>query len=156
MDRALGERELLGVATNAAFTRLLLARPDIRRGDQDTGLLERVLAERAIDHPDDLLPAAALVAAGSACPPGPWRRVFEQGEVRVGNGLVAHDGRQWTAELRVLGPARVAVELDGIVRQYTFATEAGAVWIARDGHHLELRPRPPSASSATLIRRPTT
>jgi acetyl-CoA/propionyl-CoA carboxylase, biotin carboxylase, biotin carboxyl carrier protein len=154
LDRALGELVLLGVTTNAAFTRLLLARPDVSRGEQDTGLLERVLAERAIDHPDDLLPAAALVAAGSARPPGPWRRVFEQGEVRVGNGLVAHDGRQWTAELRVLGPARVAVELDGIVRHYTFATEADAVWIARDGHHLEVRPRrqdrsapPPPAGS---------
>src|SRR5206468_10575098 len=48
LDRALAELQLLGVTTNAAFTRRLLARDDVRAGEQDTGLLERVLGELAV------------------------------------------------------------------------------------------------------------
>ncbi|MCW3010492.1 MAG: ATP-grasp protein, partial [Solirubrobacterales bacterium] len=66
LDRALGELELLGVTTNAAFTRALLQREDVRAGQQDTGLLERVLDELAVAPPEDLLAAGALAAAGSA------------------------------------------------------------------------------------------
>ena len=63
LDRALAELELLGVATNAAFTRALLARADVRAGEQDTGLLERVLAaEPPAAPPPDLLAAAAVAA----------------------------------------------------------------------------------------------
>ena len=75
------------MTTNAGFIRALLARDDVRAGEQDTGLLERVLAEGVPPVPDDLLPAAALAAAGTAAPPGPWRRRFEQGEVRVATGV---------------------------------------------------------------------
>ncbi|MCW3041475.1 MAG: Carbamoyl-phosphate synthase chain ATP-binding protein, partial [Solirubrobacterales bacterium] len=39
LDRALSELELLGVATNAAFTRQLLAQEDVAAGAMDTGLL---------------------------------------------------------------------------------------------------------------------
>jgi acetyl-CoA/propionyl-CoA carboxylase biotin carboxyl carrier protein len=31
------------------------------------------------------------------------------------------------------------VTLDGIARRYAFARDGDALWIARDGHHLELR-----------------
>src|SRR5579875_2670578 len=67
LDRALSELELLGVTTNAVFVRTLLARDDIRRGEQDTGLLERILADPALmpQPPADLLPAAAVAAAGT-------------------------------------------------------------------------------------------
>ncbi|HEY4279939.1 MAG TPA: biotin carboxylase N-terminal domain-containing protein, partial [Conexibacter sp.] len=83
LERALAETELLGVATNAPFTRALIGREDVRAGAIDTGLLERVLAEEAtapdaasvagaasppsaalgLARPDDLLPAAALALA---------------------------------------------------------------------------------------------
>ena len=46
LARALGELELLGVTTNAAFSRALLERDDVRAGEIDTGLLERILQER--------------------------------------------------------------------------------------------------------------
>src|SRR5690606_23589882 len=65
LTRALGELELLGVATNAAFTRALLERADARAGALDTGLVERGLAADApaAAPPDDLLAAAALTLA---------------------------------------------------------------------------------------------
>ncbi len=89
LDRALADLELLGVAHNAAFSRELLARPDVLDGRLDTGLLERALAEEALDlePPEDLTVAAAFAiwlddTAGSALAPGPWRRRFED----VGRG----------------------------------------------------------------------
>ena len=148
LDRALGDLELLGVTTNAAFSRMLLALEDVRAGDLDTGLLERVLDQLTVEIPDDLLPAAGLAAAGTANPAGPWRRVFEQGEVRIADGLVTANGRTWAAEARV-SDGDAAIELDGVLRHYTFVTEANVVWIARDGHQLEARTDTVDRSGAT-------
>ncbi|MCW2993122.1 MAG: ATP-grasp protein, partial [Conexibacter sp.] len=60
LDRALASFALAGITTNAAFTRALLAREDVRAGEQDTGLLERVLAELAVAPPEDLVAAAVV------------------------------------------------------------------------------------------------
>ncbi len=182
LDRGLADLELLGVTTNAAFTRALLQREDVRTGEMDTGLLERVLAEREpadwLAPPEDLLPAAALAAAGSAHPAGPWRRTVEEhGELRVADGTVSAAGRTWAAAEPVPSPSMdqtpphgVAsmlthpsaltmdltpphggrsmltgsggawrITLDGIERRYAVAVTEDAIWIARDGHHLELR-----------------
>jgi acetyl-CoA/propionyl-CoA carboxylase biotin carboxyl carrier protein len=137
LDRALGELELLGVATNAGFSRALLARDDVRAGEQDTGLLERVLTDLDTTPPDDLLPAAAVVAAGSATPAGPWRRRFAQGEARVDRGEVRVGDRAWSARLRELGDGAWRIALDGVSRRYAAVAGADVVWIARDGHALE-------------------
>jgi acetyl-CoA/propionyl-CoA carboxylase biotin carboxyl carrier protein len=140
LDRALAGLELLGLTTNAAFARTLLARDDVRAGEQDTGLVERALADGVAPVPDDLLPAAALAAAGTATPPGPWRRRFEQGEARVADGRVTVDGRTWTAAIGDLGDGAVRVTLDGVARRYAVDAEGeDVVWIAREGHHLEAR-----------------
>ena len=143
LDRALAELELLGVSTNAAFARQLLHRADVRSGTQDTGLLERVLAESnsVVVAPVDLLPAAALAAAGTADPPGPWRRAFEAAEVRIEAGRVESGELSWEARVQPgADPGRLAIELDGVLRHYAVALDGEqAVWIARDGHHLELR-----------------
>ncbi len=170
LDRALGELELLGVTTNAAFTRALLQHEDVRAGEQDTGLLERALAALDIASPDDLLPAAALAAADTAHPAGPWRRVLDgHGEVRVSAGAVTAGRRSWQAELRQPStpPASSAdacppvgrqpapgasfafrASLDGIERRYCAAVTDDTIWIARDGHHLELRTHRPLRSGA--------
>jgi acetyl-CoA/propionyl-CoA carboxylase biotin carboxyl carrier protein len=139
LDRALATFELAGVTTNAAFTRALLARDDVRAGDQDTGLLERVLAELDTAPPPDLVAAGMVAAAGTARPAGPWRRALaEHGEARVGNGRVTVGEHSYGAAIRLDGHiARVA--LDGIERRYVVAVAEDAVWVARDGHHLELR-----------------
>jgi acetyl-CoA/propionyl-CoA carboxylase biotin carboxyl carrier protein len=172
LDRALASYAIAGVTTNAAFSRALLARADVRAGEQDTGLLERILAEPAAAPPEDLVAAAMVAAARSARPPGPWRRALDgHGEARVGGGRVRVGERSWTAdgpravEAPAAGPrdgmnfgataagARVAtaagtdngfagelfITLDGVQRRYAVAVSGDAVWIARDGHHLEVR-----------------
>jgi acetyl-CoA/propionyl-CoA carboxylase biotin carboxyl carrier protein len=156
LDRALAELELLGVSTNAAFVRQLLARADIRRGEQDTGLLERVLAdpEFTADPAPDLLPAAALAAAGTATPDGPWRRVFAQGEVRIADGRVTVGETSWESRVHAGGrqdTGRMAIELDGVVRHYAVVLDGDeVVWIAREGHHLQARTLHPDHSGAAV------
>jgi acetyl-CoA/propionyl-CoA carboxylase biotin carboxyl carrier protein len=155
LARALGELQLLGVKTNAAFSRALLEREDVRAGEIDTGLLERILAEPPAAPPEDLVPAAALAAAGTARPAGPFRlRLEDHGDVRVADGAVRAGDREWRAAVaparaaadRPTGPdgagpggALVRVTLDGVSRRYAFARDGDALWIARDGFHLELR-----------------
>lgn len=140
LDRALGEFQLLGVTTNAAFTRSLLREDDVRRGQTDTGLLERVLAELATAAPDDLVPAAMVAAAGTTWPVGPWRRrLAEHGEAQIGDGRVTVGERSWTAALRRGAQNDVHVTLDGLERRYAVVTSDEAVWIGRDGHQIELR-----------------
>jgi acetyl-CoA/propionyl-CoA carboxylase, biotin carboxylase, biotin carboxyl carrier protein len=149
LDRALADLEVLGVTTNAAFTRALLAREDVRAGEMDTGLLERILEEAVPVAPDDLLPAAALAAAGTATPPGPWRRAFEGGVARVqaGEVTIEADGappRRHAAALRRAGDGALRITLDGVERRYVAEVAGEAVWIARDGHHLEARTARPA------------
>ena len=45
LDRALGDTHLLGVVTNTAFLRALLALDEVVSGEMDTGLIERRLVE---------------------------------------------------------------------------------------------------------------
>jgi acetyl-CoA/propionyl-CoA carboxylase biotin carboxyl carrier protein len=141
LDRALATFDLVGVTTNAAFTRALLAREDVRRGELDTGLLERVLSSLDALPPADLLPAAALAAAGTARPAGPWtRRLAGHGEVRVERGTVTAAGRRWEdAGVRFDPDGAARVTLDGVERRYAVVATEEAVWVARDGHHLEAR-----------------
>jgi len=140
LDRALATFALAGVTTNAGFTRALLARGDVRAGALDTGLLERVLAAEPLTVPDDLVAAAVVAAAGDARPAGPWRRALvDHGEARVGDGRVTVGERSWAAELRGFEDGVAAIALDGVVRRYTIAVGDDAVWVARDGHHLEVR-----------------
>ena len=158
LDRALAELELLGVSTNASFVRTLLARDDIRRGEQDTGLLERVLADPEFnaDPPADLLPAAALAAAGTATPQGPWRRVFEQGEVRITDGRVSVGNTSWAACVHTAigsDPGLMTIELDGVARHYAVVCDGDeTVWIARQGHHLQAHTRHPDRSGADVLK----
>jgi acetyl-CoA/propionyl-CoA carboxylase biotin carboxyl carrier protein len=160
LDRALATFALAGVTTNAAFTRALLARDDVRAGEQDTGLLERVLADLAVAPPDDLVAAAVLAAAGTAHPAGPWWRALDgHGMARVDGGVVTVGERRWDgAAIRpaaatpaaaapagaapaAAAPAAAAsgdvvVSLDGVQRRYAVALDGDDVFVARDGHHL--------------------
>jgi acetyl-CoA/propionyl-CoA carboxylase, biotin carboxylase, biotin carboxyl carrier protein len=141
LDRALATFDLVGVTTNAAFTRALLTRDDVRAGALDTGLLERVLDDLAEDPPDDLVAAAALAAAGTARPAGPWRRrLAGHGEVRVLDGRITLGERTWSpVSLRFARDGAARVTLGGVERRYLVEVGEDAIWIARDGHHLELR-----------------
>ncbi len=58
LDRALADTVVLGVGTNTAFLRRLLAHEDVRAGRLDTGLVERSLEELTAGE----VPLAALAA----------------------------------------------------------------------------------------------
>jgi acetyl-CoA/propionyl-CoA carboxylase biotin carboxyl carrier protein len=146
LDRALAATTLLGVPTSVAFTRVLLADPDVRAGTIDTGLLERRLPGLDIAPPADLLPAAALAAwladtADLSGPPGPWRRAYDgHGEVAIRDGEVRAGERAWAARARMEGAGALRAELDGISRRYAVARDGEVVWAGRDGHALQARP----------------
>jgi len=61
LDRALAQTGVLGVQTNIAFLRRLLADEDVRRGHLDTSLLDRIAA----DYRPAAAPAAAFLAAAA-------------------------------------------------------------------------------------------
>src|SRR5699024_7060426 len=60
LDRALADTHVLGVVTNTAFLRSLLALDEVARGELDTGLIERRLPELA---PPPVTARALAVAA---------------------------------------------------------------------------------------------
>ena len=155
---------VLGVATSTAFTRALLAREEVRRGELDTGLLERVLDELALAPPDDLAPAAALAlwladaeAADTTVPfgwtvtgvPGTWRRRTDAGELWVRGDEAGVDDRSWRGRAERAGDGVVRVELDGVARDYAVAFADGVLWIGREGHQLEVRPLRRGAGDAS-------
>ena len=72
LDRALGELVLLGPGTNVAYLRALLARPEVRAGELDTGLIERLGEEIAPPPMAPEVPAAALEALLDPDPTDPW------------------------------------------------------------------------------------
>jgi acetyl-CoA/propionyl-CoA carboxylase biotin carboxyl carrier protein len=61
LDRALAQTSVLGVQTNIAFLRRLLADDDVRQARLDTSLLDRIAAE----YQPDAAPDAAFLAAAA-------------------------------------------------------------------------------------------
>jgi len=94
LGRGLGETELLGPVTNGPYLRALLSRPEVRAGELDTGLIERLGEEIAPPAPAPLLAAVALaVLIGEPPSDDPW-------DARDGWRLA---GPAWTRE-RLEGP----------------------------------------------------
>ena len=84
LDAALADTAILGLNTNTAFLRALLAREDVRAGELDTALVEREIEQLSWQPADDEVYVAAalerLLAAEPAGPvvdpwdvPGGWR-----------------------------------------------------------------------------------
>ena len=123
LDAALAETAVLGVTTNIAFLRTLLADPDVQAGHLDTTLAERV-ADRAAGTappPDEVLAAAALArllgrepVAGVADPwgiPDGWRvggRAWTKFRFAAGPGA---GGAGAVTEIRVRGLASAGAEV---------------------------------------------
>ena len=145
LDAALAETAVLGVTTNIAFLRTLLADPDVQAGHLDTTLAERV-ADRlaspaASGHPasDEVLAAAAVArllarepAAGVVDPwdiPDGWRvggRAWTKFRFAIGAGA---GGSGTVAEVRVQGLASAGAEVavgdgDPVAARAEFATAA--------------------------------
>jgi acetyl-CoA/propionyl-CoA carboxylase biotin carboxyl carrier protein len=117
LDTALAGTTVLGVTTNIAFLRALLAHPDVAAGRLDTGLAERHLGQlTAASVPDEVLAAAALAKLLAREPAGPvtdpwdipdgWR-IGEPAWTRL---RLASFPRQ-AAEVRIRGRAPVAAEV---------------------------------------------
>jgi acetyl-CoA/propionyl-CoA carboxylase biotin carboxyl carrier protein len=169
LDAALAQTSILGLGTNVAFLRTLLADADVRAGTVDTGLVQRrELAEEAL--PADVLAAAGMRALLALEPTGPVVDPFAlPGGWRLGEPAwtcvrlraggrdpveVRSRGRATAAEL-VVGdgaPARASawweggdlvVTLEGITRRYACVADGAVVWLGRDGHSWELREQQP-------------
>jgi acetyl-CoA/propionyl-CoA carboxylase biotin carboxyl carrier protein len=73
LEAGLAELLVLGPATNAAYLRALLARPEVREGALDTGLIERLGDEIAPPPQEPVLAAVALAELlGPAPSDDPW------------------------------------------------------------------------------------
>jgi 3-methylcrotonyl-CoA carboxylase alpha subunit len=108
LARSLDATEILGLRTNLAFLRALVAHPSMRAGRVDTGFVERELAELtppATSAPDQAYAvAAASVVASTRDRSDPWTAT---GPWRVG-------GIPTTAVLLREGDRERAVRLDGV------------------------------------------
>ena len=145
LDRALAGTHLLGVVTNTAFLRALLALPEVVEGRLDTGLIERHLPElRRGPVSDRALAVAALVhreRLDTARPDGLWHRpsgwrLGEPAPFRV--RFAAADGEAVTVALT--GPSTQAtaqIEREGESVALRLALHGDAVTV--DGLRLPLR-----------------
>ena len=177
LDAALAQTSILGLGTNVAFLRALLADAGVRAGKLDTGLVQRRFSDWFhAELPDDVLAAAGLRALLTLEPTGPvvdpfalpggWR-LGEPAWTRWRFQASGHDpievrtrGRAAAAELIVGEGAPtcasawwdgedLVVTLDRITRRYTCAADGAAVWLGRDGHSWELREQPLNVARRT-------
>jgi acetyl-CoA/propionyl-CoA carboxylase biotin carboxyl carrier protein len=169
LDAALAQTSILGVATNVAFLRGLLADAEVQAGKLDTGLVERRKLPSPF-VPDQVFAAAALRALLALEPTGPvvdpfalpggWRigePAWTRWRVQAGRFdpiEVRTRGRAASAELAVgaNAPIRAAarwddgdliVTLGQITCRYSCAVDGAAVWLGRDGHSWELHEQQP-------------
>lgn len=108
LDGALAETTVLGVPTNIAFLRALIARPEVVAGELDTGLVERHL-DTLVSHgavPADVLAAAALLLQHDRVPAAPGDPWDVPDGWRLGEPAWTTwrlEGRDRVAEVRVRG-----------------------------------------------------
>ncbi|WNV76859.1 biotin carboxylase N-terminal domain-containing protein [Geodermatophilus sp. DSM 44513] len=165
---ALGHTAVLGVPTNTAFLRALLADPDVVAGRLDTGLIERrgAALTAAEPVPPAVYAAAALAELVEAEPAGPvvdrwdvpdgWRLGEPAWTVRrlqaTGGDpvTVRVRGRSSSAQVQVgdgdplAATARrdgedLVVTLDGLTSRYAVVHAGGQLWLAGDGRVTHLR-----------------
>ncbi|WP_421732990.1 acetyl/propionyl/methylcrotonyl-CoA carboxylase subunit alpha [Cellulomonas sp.] len=141
LDRALAGTTVLGVRTNLAFLRQVLADPDVRAGRLETGLLGRLTPAA------DAAPIIASVLARHPAPVGAWgtdgwrlgdpRPVrYEVGDVEVSvlgspqdATVTVGDDEPVHASLRRTGPDAVALEVDGVVHPLRLVSDGPVTWV---------------------------
>jgi acetyl-CoA/propionyl-CoA carboxylase biotin carboxyl carrier protein len=162
LDAALAETVVLGVDTNIAFLRALLADPAVVAGDLDTGLIDRMPALEVATPSDAALQAAASVmrdvqgigadardsrkasglwAAGSGWRMGaPAAPVVERFETAAGEIVAAEPGARGPRVSAGAAPGDwvlgAALPDDAIVR----LDADGLLWVHADGQTVTLRP----------------
>ncbi|WP_410600632.1 biotin carboxylase N-terminal domain-containing protein [Amycolatopsis sp. lyj-90] len=176
LDLALADTALLGLGTNVAFLRGLLADGDVRDGKLDTGLVDRQLSTLVSEEvPPEFFVAAALDRLLSLQPQG---SVIDPWDAPDGWRLGASGGIDFAlksgsseAVVRVQGtPANALVSVDGAeavrvsarregdllevrhptgFHRYRHAAGRGkTVWLARDGHSFAIGERERLRSAA--------
>ena len=150
LARALGELRVVGPATNVSYLRAQLERPDVRAGELDTGLLERI-GDELQPAPNPELPALALVALiGTPASDDPWEDrdgwwPGERGWARArltgpdgdAQAAVLPDGEGWYAagalRARLVDDGGLRVESGGIARRVDVYRDGEAVWLVDGG-----------------------
>ncbi|HET6705492.1 acetyl/propionyl/methylcrotonyl-CoA carboxylase subunit alpha [Amycolatopsis sp.] len=137
LDLALADTALLGVGTNTAFLRGLLADADVRAGRLDTELVDRRLSELvSSDVPPEFFVAAAIDRFLELQPPGP---VVDPWDVPDGWRMGGSGGVTFRLKS---GTARAVVRVQGTPSSATvFVDDASPVHVSarRDGDVLEIR-----------------
>src|SRR3954454_8906996 len=140
---------LLGVTTTTGHLRALLAREEVRRGELDTGLVERLRLEARRPGEEDVARAAGQVllalaaeAAGDAAfaRVDGWRMAGVRAPTRFtfavdGGEPVAVAVRHGEAEVERLAGDVLALDR----RAWTFARDGDTLWLGRDGHTWRVR-----------------
>ncbi|WP_350347020.1 biotin carboxylase N-terminal domain-containing protein [Agromyces sp. G08B096] len=127
LDAALAGTVALGVETNLAFLRRLLAEPAVREGALSTGLIDELPVEPAQPDADPAVRTAAEVARAEASAPPPGAHAWQR-------------ERGWRAarprDAAGAGGSRAA-------HAVTAVDEDGAIWVHLDGraHRIVLRDR---------------
>lgn len=150
LDLALAETTVLGVRTNQAFLRDLLADPRVRAGRIDTGLIDALpLAPQGTDA--SALACAALIEHAAAWGPSLWARpsgwrlgAHRPARYHLGDDTVEVLGEPGAAVVDGL-PTRfrhdestATIELGGESVTFRWARAGGILWLARDGKTWEL------------------
>ncbi|MEU8414839.1 biotin carboxylase N-terminal domain-containing protein [Amycolatopsis japonica] len=176
LDLALADTALLGLGTNVAFLRGLLADGDVRDGKLDTGLVDRRLSTLVSEEvPPEFFVAAALDRLLSLQPQGdvvdPWdvpdgwrlggsggidfalKSGSSEAVVRVqgtpANALVSVDGAEPVrVSARRLGDLLEVRHPTGFHRYRHSAGSGRTVWLARDGHSFAIGERERLRSAA--------
>ncbi|MEV6448808.1 acetyl-CoA carboxylase biotin carboxylase subunit [Amycolatopsis sp. NPDC051716] len=137
LDLALADTALLGIGTNTAFLRGLLADADVRAGKLDTELVDRRLSELiSSDVPAEFFVAAALDRFLELQPSGP---VVDPWDVPDGWRMGGSGGVTFRLKS---GSARAVVRVQGTPAAATvFVDDAAPVQVSarRDGDVLEIR-----------------
>ena len=145
LDRALAGTVVLGVGTNTAFLRALLAHPDVRAGRLDTGLVERDLgALTTTAVPVEAYAAFALTRLAALTPGGPvvdpwdvpsgWRPGGRRAPLRW--DLEGPDGERLTVTLT--GGTRLRIG-DGEEHAVSAQPEDGGLLLTVDGRTTRVR-----------------
>ena len=182
LDRALAGTHVLGVVTNTAFLRALLALPELGEGRLDTGLIERSMdALRRPPVTARALAVAALVHRAhldDARPAGLWHRpsgwrlgadapfavrfaAADGGAAGAGAVTVTLTGPSTQATARIgetelhLGLHPGAVTVDGVRLPLRHQVTEDAVWIGLPGEDRELVLHRPDRTGSRRASAPT-
>ncbi len=134
LDRALAGLRVVGPTTNAAYLRALLARPEVRAGELDTELIERL--GDAVSVPPvaaDLAGRAVAALLGSRASDDPWdaRDGWRLGGVRAPVRMRL-EGPEGEVEA-VAPPGTDGLGIEGEPGAVEVFPDGGAVWLVSDG-----------------------